>query len=391
MEKRSRLVNIIVCAGFLALCLLLPLLGAVLGLLGFPVFSDENRQFKEPPRIEGPGDIFTFPSEFDAWFSDHIFFKSAFVEAKTMTELSLFDELDTGTVILGSERPWLFYRSKSDGQALETYKRTNLFTEGELSDIAAVLSGLEAELSAHDIEFIFYIAPDKESIYGESYMPSYIRRLPGPGSTEQLISYLHEACPDMNIVYPAERLKGADGSMEGVEYFYYETDTHWNLAGALLGTRELLDSIESIYGESYSFEGLDLGRDGSLTGDLQRLALLSESFDSTYYSLKRPLSYENEEVLKEPVTGEELYIRSRSTASEPLELSLYFCGDSFRDHAWGYMAEAFSESVTVSRYYMDMEDILSSGADVLVYEIAERYLHDLPGIPGFNIEALYMD
>ena len=91
---KNRIARYILCAAFLLLCCGVPAAGVLGYLMGFQVFSSENRTMAARPRIESLEDVFSFPAEFETWLSDHLFFKSTFVKAKTETELALFDELD---------------------------------------------------------------------------------------------------------------------------------------------------------------------------------------------------------------------------------------------------------------------------------------------------------
>ena len=111
--------------------------------------NSENRTLAEFPSVESPEDIPSLPAAFEDWYSDHLPYKEDMVELKSEAELSMFRQLDSDQVILGTKIPWLFYKAQ-DGQAIETYKRTNQFSDENLSRIREVLLGFQEQLSEED-------------------------------------------------------------------------------------------------------------------------------------------------------------------------------------------------------------------------------------------------
>ena len=59
----------------------------------------------------------------------------------------------------------------------DSYKGTNLFTEGELTQIAAQLTVTAEWLEKQGSEFVLFIAPNKETVYGEDYLPAYYKKM----------------------------------------------------------------------------------------------------------------------------------------------------------------------------------------------------------------------
>ena len=386
--SKKRIINLITIASFLLLCCILPIFGAAAEVLGFSDTQAENRAYEEFPKVRSMDELLSFPGRFESWFSDHMFFKTEFVRAKTMTELKLFGELDSSSVILGTEEPWLFYKKADDGTTLETYKRIDHYSEDELYAIGEELRAFKAELERNGVkEFILYIAPDKESIYGDKYMPDHIVRREGESSTEQLRNFLEREYPDIHVIYPAEEFRASEGSLKGAETLYYKTDTHWNLAGAFLGMSILMDETARLFGTEYTYLDTGFFDAGRAEGDLQRLALLPHAFDRVEYGYDRELQFEYTSVLESEATGENVIYEGESRSDSCMELSMYFCGDSFRLAAAGYIMEAMERACVADRHYLSLEDVSEKQPDVFVLEIAERYLHELPDIEGYNCEA----
>ena len=381
---KNRISAVFLTALFLILCGLWPVSACLLQ-GGTPEDTGENRTLAAYPELKNLRDLERFPAGFEAWLNDHMPAKTALVESQSALELGLFGEMAQDKVVFGTSRPWLFNRSE-DGQPLETYKRTNLFSEEELDRISQNLSEMQQDFSDAGIRMVLMISPDKEQIYGDDYMPSSVAVLENEGRTEQLIGALGKTCPSLPVVYPAELLrKGREK-----EEVYYASDTHWNRIGACIACGALVDTLAEDTGSTWSGaeafrERYHFSEKEKKAGDLQKLVRLGEEFDSTEYEAQEARTAEVSDV-SEDVRGE--VIRERSTNPEGLPLHVYLSGDSFRWNLTGFLQDSVSKSTITSRYYLDLEDVVSQEPDVFVYMIAERYLHELDRIPGYNTQAL---
>ena len=381
---KNRISAVFLTALFLILCGLWPVSACLLQ-GGTPEDTGENRTLAAYPELKNLRDLERFPAGFEAWLNDHMPAKTALVGSQSALELGLFGEMAQDKVVFGTSRPWLFNRSE-DGQPLETYKRTNLFSEEELDRISQNLSEMQQDFSDAGIRMVLMISPDKEQIYGDDYMPSSVAVLENEGRTEQLIGALRKMCPSLPVVYPAELLrKGREK-----EEVYYASDTHWNRIGACIACGALVDTLAEDTGSTWpgaeAFrERYHFSEKEKKAGDLQKLVRLGEEFDSTEYEAQEARTAEVSDV-SEDVRGE--VIRERSTNPEGLPLHVYLSGDSFRWNLTGFLQDSVSKSTITSRYYLDLEDVVSQEPDVFVYMIAERYLHELDRIPGYNTQAL---
>ena len=381
---KNRISAVFLTALFLILCGLWPVSACLLQ-GGTPEDTGENRTLAAYPELKNLRDLERFPAGFEAWLNDHMPAKTALVGSQSALELGLFGEMAQDKVVFGTSRPWLFNRSE-DGQPLETYKRTNLFSEEELDRISQNLSEMQQDFSDAGIRMVLMISPDKEQIYGDDYMPSSVAVLENEGRTEQLIGALGKTCPSLPVVYPAELLrKGREK-----EEVYYASDTHWNRIGACIACGALVDTLAEDTGSTWpgaeAFrERYHFSEKEKKAGDLQKLVRLGEEFDSTEYEAQEARTAEVSDV-SEDVRGE--VIRERSTNPEGLPLHVYLSGDSFRWNLTGFLQDIVNKSTITSRYYLDLEDVVSQKPDVFVYMIAERYLHELDRIPGYNTQAL---
>jgi hypothetical protein len=398
----------ILIAAFCLLCMAAPLMGVVLSVLHGGAAAEnleENRKLADFPVIEKLADLEAFPAGFTDYFSDHLFFKEQMVNLKSFAELHLFGELESEKVIAGTKKPWLFNQSE-DGQPLQTYKRTNCFDEEELQAITENLEALRADLADAGIGFVLMISPDKEQIYGMDYMPSAVKVENHPSRTEQLTAYMTEQAPELTVVYPKETLIAAKS--EYPVSVYYESDTHWNQVGAGIACGELLGTIAGMT----QADGADQGDADVLSpdsqnrvswekqmftvegserkrGDLQKMVRLGSDYDSTEYLVAMQHTSVQEEETRDQ-NDEVIHEKNRSDAADALPVKVYLTGDSFRWNLSPFLKEQVQESVISSRYYFDTDDLVAEEPDVFVYMIAERYLHELTMIPGYNTMALQL-
>ena len=384
--------------------------------------NSENRELAQFPEVKEPEDIRTFPKKFDSWYSDHLPYKENMVSLKSQTEIGILKELDSDQVILGTETPWLFYKA-SDGQAIETYKRTNQFSDENLTKITEVLTGLQTKLSEQGIDFVLMITPDKETIYGPDYMPSDIKVMTDRVQrTDQLLSYLSEHAPNLNVLYPKEALlsekqglfeaaqkateaaavTAGNGTAEYAPWpLYYESDTHWNKIGAKIASDELFNLLSEedrgwlVPYTEITFSNIGDGSDEAYPagevmkkeGDMQKLCKLPETYDSMEYRAEGMAPADLTYLITSP-SGERVYEAYHSEDGRAAKKSLYLTADSFRWNITDFVKGRSADSVICSRYYLDLDDVIEKQPDVFVYMIAERYLHELEGMPGVAAPAL---
>ena len=92
---------------------------------------------------------------------------------------------------------------------------------------------------AGERKFIFFLAPNKETIYREK-LPESETVVTDETEAFQLINYLKEHT-DISVVWPYEELMEAkaDGGM----WIYSKLDTHWGNPGAYIGAKALAEEL----------------------------------------------------------------------------------------------------------------------------------------------------
>lgn len=194
----------------------------------------------------------------EGYYNQQVPFRSQLISLNSLVDVSLFREKSINDKVVLGDNDWLFYSAESD---IEDYKGANLFTQQQLEAIADNLLTSRTYLDNRDIEFVLFIAPNKETIYGEENLPSYYKK--GEQTrVKQLVSYLQENT-DIRVVYPEEEMKQYKDDYS----LYWHYDTHWNAGGGYIGARALLRELgitmpppEEMTYTVDDFSGYDLAR-----------------------------------------------------------------------------------------------------------------------------------
>ncbi len=226
VPSARRLANGLIALGFVA-GLAIPLVGTFVG--SAQTLPAENRNPAPPPTgLRG------FSKQFDAFYADRTGGRRLLLGLRNELLLGAFGESPTSLVISGNDG-WLYLNSGIDP----------LDPKGDPScDIpacAAILRERDAWCRARGIRYIVQIAREKNHIYPD-HLPERMRHAVDP------VPLLKAACPDLTILDPRDRLRADPRQL------YYKLDTHWNGYGAVLGYRQLAETLAM---EFAGFRGID--------------------------------------------------------------------------------------------------------------------------------------
>jgi len=351
MDK-SKLVKILFICFFMC-CIILP---NALSFLGIEFYSDENRVLNEKPKFSMQN-INDYPNEYTAYYEDNMPFKDFLVRLNAFFHINLLGISPEKAVILG-KNGWLFYDSKykEPYDTLEDYISSGTVSMEELEKCKDVLLAMEAVCKKEDIPFVFMIAPNKMSIYGEQFMPDIYERENAVTKTDILVDYLRENT-DLNIVYPkAELLKYKDSIN-----LYYKLDTHWNSLGGYIGYREL---YEAVFNEKLPvIEEIDYIPNEIHSGDLAEMLKCDRMTDIRY-----DIKYKDDISVEKEGAYNDFYCVSDNKQGNKL---LMF-RDSFAIAMEPYIVRDFSESHLVWNGIIDSGLIQKERPDIVVYELVER-------------------
>lgn len=304
-----------------------------------------------------------FGGQFDLWLNDRFRGRQAM--------LKLSQELDRGMVgyyiskkaAIGQEG-WLFYTAEN---SIANYQNKKLFSDAELDKILHNIKKKKEILSERGIKFYIMIAPDKNRIYGEKYMP-YINKLNVYGRAEQLVNYLRQNGVD--IIYPIERLL-ANKDKGNV---YLKFDTHWNYYGAFIGYDELMERIirDNANIRKLDISQFDVIEEEEQYGDL--LFMLNMSVSELKGIPLKTLA------LKKKDRDEFYYIKDESQNYRSTNLQrVYVLRDSFGTAMIPYISETFSsvKYKLSNDFNSSFDDIIDYNPDIVIQEVVERYIWTL--------------
>lgn len=270
-----------------------------------------------------------------------------------------------GGIVLPGRFDWLFY---AGDDSISYYRGINILEEEQMASYLDLMVQLQELCDKRGIQLQFLLLPNKEQVYPE-YMPTYAiedtkKRM------ERFVDYVREHS-DINIIYPLQKLRQADIYWQT----YHKYDTHWNHAGAFVGTQALYEALGM---PTTDLHDLEVNRCDVTTSDLILLGGLDASQYPTEYDYA--INYKPDITLTDVQGGmqpSDTYFARSDCGNDK---DLVFIGDSFRCFMIDYLVKDFSHSVITYRETTDNrtdypEEVIESirSADILVLEAVERY------------------
>ena len=351
--KKGKLIYYIL---FFAICLC-PSLGM---LVTKQETSSENRQLSEfpsPKTEEGKINV-EWLSQAGDYFQEHFAFRNELVTGNALLHGRLL-ETSTADGVIQGKNGWLYYKD-----SLDDYLGQDLLSDRSLFNIAHMLSMTQQALEEKGVNFLFTIAPNKNSLYGDN-MPYYDKlKVSGQTNRENLEDWLKTEKVAYADLYQA--------LMEEDEVLYHARDSHWNNKGAALAADVLMDALGKEH-DSYEGESYTVRRD--YTGDLDTMLypLASTADDEIYYD--KETTYATVEEIQSNFDP-------RITTVNPVkEGSLVMYRDSFGNALLPYMADAYANAYFSRGIPYQLMDVETHSADTVIIERAERFLPEMSQFP----------
>lgn len=305
-----------------------------------------------------------FPKEYTRYYSDSLPFRSCLITFYSELIYSIFKATESEKVVYGKDG-WLFYKDREDGDPMSDYKRINLFTDEELTRITKNLEFLQKYSKDRGAEFILFIGPNKESIYGE-YMPDSIARKQGRSRTEQLLNHL-KANTSIRTVFPYDDIM--EGKKNG--FMYYKTDCHWNASGGYAASARLMKEFEISMPPVSSITISETEREGiekEAGYDLQNVSGVKRLMKEPY---ETAVSGYNQ-IIPDTDPSDEITIRFHS--DKGTQGKLLMSRDSFAGKMMPVISGHFKSCAYVLYKNFTKETIDQEKPDIVIYETVERYL-----------------
>lgn len=347
---------------FLVLCVL-PLLLMLLG-VGRTTAEFEQRELAEKPEFSIAG-ISDYPSSFESFYNDRLPFRAQLIRANNRINFATLSGSSALTLIQGRDG-WLFYNPAGlDGDPVGDYYNDPRLPDEQLAEIAQALVTMRDQLAESGCEFVFYLAPNKLTLYADDYFPFYYPRNAGQTRGQQLAEFLAQM-PELRTVYPEQALR--DAVSDRLPVIYYRQDTHWNTAGGYVGAKALLETLGIPMPE---LETLTLREAESDIRDLGlMLSVGSQLPRETDYI---PEGYATRQIREEKMDG---IVRTACPGGDSRKLMVI--RDSFCTAMIDPIASQFENCVFVQRKDFSPSLLREEQPDILVYECVERFLTEIP-------------
>ncbi|MGU3664370.1 alginate O-acetyltransferase AlgX-related protein [Methylobacterium sp. A49B] len=229
------------------------------------------------------------------------------------------------------------------------------------------------------IRCLHVIVPEKLSVYDDK--TDGLRYAPAKASTRRLARGLARNPAYLDLLAPLRAARN------GPVPLYLRTDTHWTVRGCLLAYREIMRALGAIppadigaRPEIVSDEVMDIG-EKLRDRPRERIERFMLQRDAERVEVGALLAaYEAEGRDREVHVGAHVVYRNRSAGADPRRLVLF--GDSCAHFdpflLTGMLAESFSEVHFVWSSSLDWDYIARVRPDILLFELAERFLARVP-------------
>lgn len=337
---------------FLSLCLI-PFVGMS---FAETTGTTENRKLAQLPHIRTEeGWNKDYLNSLGEYFEDHFAFRQELVTANAWILDRAFGVSSAQSVAAGTEG-WLYY-----ADSLDDYLGRDLLSERELYDIGHTLKMMQDQAEASGSQFLFTLAPNKNTLYGE-HMPYYYQAKADPSRNSVLLEKVLE---EEGVNY----VNLFDAFSASKRILYHRGDSHWDNEGAALAASLLMDAAGM---DHKDYVETDFETRDDFQGDLYKMLypMGTETEEESYY--KNGFTYR---YIQEIASTFDPFIQTENGQRTG---SLLMYRDSFGNALLPFMAEEFA-SGTFSRAvpYPAAKDLKACKPDLVIVERAERFLPEL--------------
>ncbi len=305
--------------------------------------------------------LMDFPLNYGKSFNTNFVYRDSLIRVEYWLRYFILRETVFPQVLLGSDG-WMYYTNEGN---LDYYQRVKPLSETQTAKINANLLEIRKRLDSNGIKFLLVIAPNKESVYPD-HLPAGIPRADNPTWADQITTALQASPMRVLDLRPVLQDARRDGQV------YFKTDTHWNPLGARAAYDEILTRLQPDFPilKPHPLSDFDPVTEVS-SGDLAELIHLkgdiTEPFIALHARFEKP-----SKGLKNPPTGQMITVMP-----DPALPKAVIFRDSFFNGLQPFTSEHFSRVVYVSDFKVDFNLIAEEKPDIVILEVAERYLDRL--------------
>jgi len=272
---------------------------------------------------------------------------------------------------------WLFLTGGSN-RVMDRYRGT-LAQWWLLRGWSRLIAARAARAEQLGIRYLQVVIPEKLSVY--DHMTDGLAYRPASATSRRLSQRLARHPAYLDLLAPLRAAR------DGARPLYLRTDTHWTLEGCLLAFREIMRALgatppaDLMRRPRFTVETvMDLGakRPDPPTEPVERMSILRDAVRVQSGALLA--AYEAKGRVGDLHVGAHVVYRNEAATADPRRLVLF--GDSCAHFApfmlTGLLAESFREVHFVWSASLDWTYIEAVKPDILLFELAERFLARLP-------------
>ncbi|MCR5591890.1 MAG: hypothetical protein K6F73_10210 [Lachnospiraceae bacterium] len=368
--------NSIPSVAFIAVFFMLLVLPALLLNVKSEQMSEyENKMLEEWPEFEASED---YMKSVYNYVNDRIGFREGAIAVYTEANNALFGAM-VNPLFMWGEEGHIYYKDKDYIAAFQ-----HLNTDREYIDsMVDFLEKTDDYLSSKDIRFLYFVCPDKKTIYPE-YFPKTVY---ADGRRESVLDYLDEKMAASSVCYidPKEQLLSAKG--DELLYNKLYDVTHWNDRGAFIGHKLIDEKVQQWFDDvppltEDSFE-LNTVHVDSL--DNAKFAI---DEDVPLYSLVDDQTADYTELLKTAMDcNTDTFYTHHINATAPNDRRLLVFTDSYFQSYQKFYDNRFKEVYFVHRQNYDYVQyfVNLTFPDMVIFETAERSISsEMPVMSDFS-------
>ena len=353
------------------------------GLALIGTWSRTMTRFENRPMAPWPELPLTreFAPAFDRAFSDRFGGRDALVRFHHETLLRVLGVSSLATVMPGNDG-W-FYWLGEDGHSLDRHYRGTLpFAQRDVDNTVSEFARRRDWLAERGIAYAVIVVPEKFTIYPE-HLPAWIAKSPLASPFDRVRAAV-ERDGRITFVDPRAALLAAKAR----ERVYFQTDSHWNYNGAVVGYGELMRAVQTVlrpgalpivapaprpsYVPGVDYYSGDLVQMLGLPPRIVReddVAPLGKVLGDTANRCARRID-------KDEYPGFEFFVCDRPGLPRAVVLR-----DSMAISLIPILSENFSRVVYVSTRELDRALIEREKPDIVIEELVERSLHAPGALP----------
>lgn len=308
----------------------------------------ENEQSsKKPQLIKNNSLNVDFLDNLDDYVTDNIGFRSKIINISSIINENIFHTSSVDSVVLG-DNGYLYY-----SETVNDYLGIVTLNDREQYNVVHTLELMQEYINNKNADFIFAIAPNKNSLY--DYMPYNYVKVSKEGNADVILKELD------NVNY-ADLFSLFN---ENSEELYCKLDSHWNNKGAYLAFEKMMQMLSKDTGK-YAYADVELRKDFS--GDLYKMIrpIGKEKDWNYYYDIEDEYHY-----ITKTRSVEQSYIETENPNQDG---SLLMFRDSFGNALLPFFANTYGKAVFDKNSPYDLRKMQTYEADTVIIEIAERNL-----------------